>query len=688
MPAGRGRGAGEVRRVFRTGFVNDAHYLIMNPPVRLLVILLLWPVLSQAQLVPQRNTRAVDSLRRILAQHPNDTLGAKALVTLMYNFQYNDTTTAGRYGRQALALATRLHDTRRLARAHYNLGTMNAMVSRARTSIAHHLASARYFQELGNGLWVGHNYRNIGARYTELGKYETAMRYQVQALRLREAAKDAGGIADSYGCIGQVYLQQRNAPAAQAAYEESLRRWRELKAMPYVLGALNHLSIIHRDAGRYPQALAYVKQGLDQVRQMGDSTAGGGFLVTLGVVRQHQQQWAASLPPLLRAERMYADESFASALQQADLKSIIGETYVHLGQLAKGEKYLRQALVLARHEGLREEEADALQGLAEVAAQRRHFDAAYTYQRDLSAINDSLRSEAAARSVTEMQTRYETEKKDARNRIQALKIQEQSLLVRHRNVQLLATGAALLLVLVAGWSFYKRRALRQQLELEQQRQRLERQRAAAVLEAEEGERRRIGSDLHDGIGQLLTAAKLNLHALEQRLGPELNGHRALLENAVEVVDESFREVRSISHNLMPTALLKRGLPYAVREFLDKLPNDNGLRVEVEVFGLSERLDATVESVLFRVIQELVQNIVKHSRATDVTLQFVQGEEELTIVVEDNGVGFDPAALGPDAGIGLRNVQTRMDFLGGQAQFDSMPGRGTTVTLEVPLRALA
>ena len=91
-------------------------------------------------------------------------------------------------------------------------------------------------------------------------------------------------------------------------------------------------------------------------------------------------------------------------------------------------------------------------------------------------------------------------------------------------------------------------------------------------------------------------------------------------------------------------------------------------------------------MLFRVIQELVQNIMKHAQATEVTLQIVRHTDELTVLVEDNGVGFDPAALGEDAGIGLRNIESRMAFLGGRADFDAAPGRGTTVTLEVPLEA--
>ncbi|RTQ49137.1 tetratricopeptide repeat protein [Hymenobacter gummosus] len=645
---------------------------------------LLLPLSGRAQ-IPQRNEHAIDSLRQEARLHPNDTVGARALVSLMYYLLYNDTARAGQYGRRALALATRLHDTRRLARVHYNLGTLAAMAGRHEASIRHHLASARYFYQLRNPLWAGHNYRNIGSRYSELGRYEDAMRYLVRSLRLRQAAADSGGIADSYLMMGQLYLMQRNYPAAQAAYEQALARWQRLGVRAFVVDAINHLAIIHRDQGRYARAESYLQQGLNTLGAGGDSAATAGLLVSLGVLHQKQGEWAASLPPLLRAEQLVVRDKLTNPQFDADVLACIGTSYVMVDQEPRAQRYLQRALRVARQSKIREEEVDALTGLALLAARRRDFAGAYQYQRQLSLINDTLRSEAAARSVTEMQAKYDAEQKDARNRIQALQLREQALLVRKRNAQLLAAGAALLLALVGGWSLYKRRALRQQLALEQQRQLLERQRAAAVLEAEENERRRIGSDLHDGLGQLLSAAKLNLHALDQQLGPRLNGHRELLANAVAVVDESFREVRGISHNLMPNALLRRGLVAAVRDFLDKLPSTGGLRIEVQAFGLdATQLPPTTESVLFRVIQELVQNIIKHAQATDVTIQLVRSDDELTVTVEDNGVGFSPQALGPEAGIGLRNVETRMAYLGGQAHFDAAPGRGTTVTLEVPL----
>ena len=110
-----------------------------------------------------------------------------------------------------------------------------------------------------------------------------------------------------------------------------------------------------------------------------------------------------------------------------------------------------------------------------------------------------------------------------------------------------------------------------------------------------------------------------------------------------------------------------------------------LRIHLETLGLDgDRLDSTVEGTLYRVVQEAVQNIVKHARASQINLQLIRHTHELTLLIEDNGVGFDPAALGPDAGLGLRNMASRVAYLGGSLDVDSRPGHGTTVAATVPL----
>ena len=163
-------------------------------------------------------------------------------------------------------------------------------------------------------------------------------------------------------------------------------------------------------------------------------------------------------------------------------------------------------------------------------------------------------------------------------------------------------------------------------------------------------------------------------------------HELLLTNALDTLDESLREVRALSHQLVPNALLRRGLVAAVREFVDKLAGAGTLRIELETLGLDQRLPLPVENVVYRSIQEIVANVIKHARASQVTVQLLGQPTELTVLIEDNGIGFDlPEAMArPDAGIGLRNLYSREEYLGGRLDIDARPGRGTIVTLEVPL----
>ena len=658
------------------------------------VLALLWALASPASaqkgaaMPPPRDEHAVDSLRRVVAQHPHDTNGTKSLVTLMFNFQYNDTAQAGQYGRQALRLAGAIGDRRRLARGSYNLATLAAQRGQLDESVRLHMYSAGQFLALGNSLWAGHNYANAAKRRASEGHYTEAMRLSLRGLRLRQAAHDTAAVADSYGAIGQIYLEQQNLPAAQTAYEQSLRGWQQMHVAPYIIRCLNHLAIIHRDAGHFERARGYLTQGLAMVRIQPDTTANASLLLTLAVLEQRRNRWAASLPLLHRVEAAFKAQAPGNVAPAAfaDLYSIMGESLVQTGQAAAAAPYLAQALVLARATHDRQEEADALEGLADLAAARADYRGAFAYHRALEFLKDTLRLATTTRTVAELQTQYETEQKESRNQVQAAQLRGQQQVIRRRSVQLWAGLAIAALLAGVGYLGYTRRRLRRELEFGQERQLLQQQRATAVLAAEETERRRIGADLHDGVGQLLSVVKLNLSGLSEELGPRLNrDEQGRFADALAVVDESVREVRDISHDLLPNALIKQGLARAVREFLDKLQRPGRLRIHLETLGLEEvRLAPGVEHALYRVVQEAVQNIVKHAQASEINLHLIRHAAELTLLVEDNGVGFDPAALGDDAGLGLRNMASRVAYLGGELEFDSRPGRGTTVTATVPL----
>ena len=137
------------------------------------------------------------------------------------------------------------------------------------------------------------------------------------------------------------------------------------------------------------------------------------------------------------------------------------------------------------------------------------------------------------------------------------------------------------------------------------------------------------------------------------------------------------------HQMMPNVLLKSGLASAVRKFVNKI-NTPKLKVNLHIHGLTERLDETIEIVLYRVIQECVNNVIKHSEASILDIQLLGDANEISATIEDNGKGFDASLRDQFEGIGLKNIKTRVDYLNGTVNIDSAVGRGTHINVEIPL----
>ena len=140
----------------------------------------------------------------------------------------------------------------------------------------------------------------------------------------------------------------------------------------------------------------------------------------------------------------------------------------------------------------------------------------------------------------------------------------------------------------------------------------------------------------------------------------------------------------MSHNMMPNTLIKLGLASAIKEFITKIGNVPNLKIDLEIVGLDQRLEENTETTLYRAIQEIVTNIIKHSKANKISIQLIRHDNELSVLIEDNGIGFDTSKINEFEGIGLKNIISRVEFVNGTVNFDSTPGKGTTVVIDVPL----
>jgi signal transduction histidine kinase len=215
--------------------------------------------------------------------------------------------------------------------------------------------------------------------------------------------------------------------------------------------------------------------------------------------------------------------------------------------------------------------------------------------------------------------------------------------------------------------------------------------ARAVWRVQEEERRRLARDLHDGLGQTLTALKNQLEILGQEAADALSPALAeRLADSVELAAQSVQETRELSRLLRPQILDDLGLDPALRWLTRTVGQRTGLSVELVTAGLEGALDSELETLAFRIVQEALNNVVKHGgEEAEATVDLRLAEGHLTLEVRDTGHGFDPSAVLPgdhdSSGSGLRGMRDRAELFAGRMELDSRPGEGTRVRVVIPLR---
>jgi len=251
----------------------------------------------------------------------------------------------------------------------------------------------------------------------------------------------------------------------------------------------------------------------------------------------------------------------------------------------------------------------------------------------------------------------------------AAKKKQQLTMVVFTGVILLGT---LLFVIV-----YQRNRARQQSQLEAEK-------TKAIIMGEEQERLRMARELHDGVGQMMSAAKMNLSALEQPLQLPDEATARKYQQVISLVDTSCAELRNIAHNLAPYSVQQLGFANALRNLVQKIDQEK-LAINLFMDPLPEPLDEVRASTLFRVIQECINNVLKHADAHNLDIAVICEKERLSVSIEDDGKGFDTQDTDSSAGIGMENIRKRIRYLDGTVEWDSAPGKGTLVAISIPLK---
>uniref|UniRef100_UPI00404B49CA tetratricopeptide repeat protein n=1 Tax=Flavobacterium sp. TaxID=239 RepID=UPI00404B49CA len=306
----------------------------------------------------------------------------------------------------------------------------------------------------------------------------------------------------------------------------------------------------------------------------------------------------------------------------------------------------------------------------------------------LQMAEDSLQIQTQSKTI--LQTQLEASQKQEKiNSLskeslqQKLTLQEKQIALNQKNTVIGSVIGFALILFLLGFGFYRRKQLEQKAILAAEQTKQRELLTQAVIEAEETERKRIASDLHDGVGQLFSAVKMNLGGLLNRVEIKKDEDRFLAEKTMALVDESCKEVRVISHKMMPNFLLKSGIASDIKSFIEKI-DEQTLKISFESFGFKEQLEFNEEIILYRVIQELINNVIKHAKANELEIFLLKNKQEIQVKITDNGIGFDYEKAIEKGGLGLKNVLVRIEYLKGTVSFKPHAPKGTEVAINIPI----
>lgn len=436
------------------------------------------------------------------------------------------------------------------------------------------------------------------------------------------------------------------------------------------LKANEELAVLDEHRGDYRNALIFyraaqdIRDSLTAVQKARDSTSVKYNIELLSDVFGKIGKKGASEQALLSTieTKRALDDTLALAINYLNL----GILYETQKQFPKALGALRQSLQYAQKIDYTDLQNNAATELSNLYQQTGDFKQAVYWFKKHQQLAAVLAKENSSAKIAALQTKYENTQRENR-------LLQQQFEISRRNYWLAGIIVALLLLLVLAYSFYKRTELKQQNIA-----------ATAVMETEERERKRIAQDLHDSVSQTMMAAKLNLAVIENDIAFTGEEQKKQFRKAMRLVDEGFKEVRTISHNMMPQALLESGLALVIKQFIENIESET-IKVNFFSLGFEDRYDDTIETILYRILQECVNNVLKHAKASRLDISLIKDEENISLTIEDNGQGFDVTDKTQFGGMGLKNLQSRVNFIRGKIEFDSQPGRGTLVSVYVPVK---
>lgn len=501
-----------------------------------------------------------------------------------------------------------------------NLGNIYADQGENTSSLNSYLTALKLSQKTKSVVEQGKILKNIGALHVSWKKFPEAVSYYNKALEIGVQNKDEKLLADCYNNLGTVYEQTEDLEKATESYLKALAFYEKIDSYLDMAMVYSNIAIVFKKQKQFDKSIAYNIKAMDYSQKGGDL-------------------WMS-----------------------AAISNNIGNAYSEMNEFALAEKYCNEAVDLSIQIKALEITIIAYESLADLNERKGDFKQAFMYSKKMIEANNQFLNANQTAQFSELEVKFKTQEKELQNQ----KLQFEKAEIKKQNIfnliiSILVFSVVLIIVLAFVRLKRQRLLIKKQQEMNQ-----------AVIESEIKERFRIARDLHDSVGQMLSVVKMNLSQNSEN------------DAACALVDQTIVEVRQISHNLIPEAL-NFGIERALEELLEKSQVEDSLTIQLQ-FAISKnelKLSKEKELIVFRIIQELIGNTIKHAKASIIKIDLSLKNEVIFIDFSENGIGFDTNLIHTSNGLGWKNTFARLNLLNGKMTIHSQLNQGSTIKITLP-----
>ena len=544
--------------------------------------------------------------------------------------------------RQELILRKSENDSLGLGRALNDIGANFADIYISDSAIHYYLLNLELQEKLGNYKNIASSYANIGNLYSNIKLHEKAIEYLKKALQTRIVHGDEKGSVYTYNNLA-VAFGGWDKPDSAIYYSLKGIAIAKKYTNKFVEGVIQGgLAELYKDKGDYEKSLQASQVSIDILTEANRKPNLVFPLVNRGTVY--------NILKLPDEALKYLDRGY-SIMKEMNLMSPLEVYY---------EEFSKAYELKGKHE-------EALKWLKKFIV-----------------LDDSIFKEENNRILSETETKYQTQKKETEIAHQKLLLsgQKEQLLKQRLWIGGLISAIGLISALYfAYWNRYKR--IKKE-ELDAAVIREQKIGLRAVIDAQEEERKRVAKDLHDGIAQEMVALKLGVNVLEQKIKNQLPGHLSHVQELGQQIESTTREIRTISHLMMPPVLETKGLAPSLELLCQSTLKNAGVDYHINIEGITDQIGDKIKIGIYRVTQELINNIIKHANANTVLIILSLSGSSLMLKIEDDGKGFNFEEAKNKGSMGLLNIISRVSTLGGSLHVQSVQPHGSCSTIQIPI----